>query len=50
MDGKTHEGIKVHEREEGNGDTRRKTCFFDYSLQLNFSRKKHFTTKILLVT
>jgi hypothetical protein len=32
MDDKAHEGIKVDEREEGNGDTRRKTCIFDYSL------------------
>jgi hypothetical protein len=29
--------------------TRRKTCIFDCSLQLNFSRKRHFATKILLV-
>ncbi len=30
--------------------TRRKTYIFDCSLQLNFSRKRHFATKILLVT
>jgi hypothetical protein len=29
--------------------TRRKTCIFNYSLRLNFSRKRHFATKILLV-
>jgi hypothetical protein len=29
--------------------TRRKTCIFDCSLRLNFSRKRHFATKILLV-
>ncbi len=26
-------------------NTRRKTCIFDYSLRLNFSRKRHFATK-----
>jgi hypothetical protein len=30
-------------------NTRRKTCIFDCSLRLNFSRKRHFATKILLV-
>ncbi len=29
--------------------TRRKTCIFDCSLRLNFSHKRHFATKILLV-
>ncbi len=29
--------------------TRRKTSIFDCSLRLNFSRKRHFATKILLV-
>ncbi len=29
--------------------TRRKTCIFDYSLRLNFSRKRHFATEIPLV-
>jgi hypothetical protein len=28
---------------------RRKTCIFDCSLRLNFSHKRHFATKILLV-
>jgi hypothetical protein len=28
--------------------TRRKTCIFYCSLRLNFSRKRHFATKILL--
>ncbi len=32
------------------GDTtRRKTCIFDCSVRLNFSRKRHLATKILLV-
>jgi len=35
--------------EQPPGYTRRKTCIFDYSLRLNFSRKRHFATKILLV-
>jgi hypothetical protein len=30
-------------------NTRRKTCIFDCSLRLNFSRKRHFATKILLI-
>jgi len=29
--------------------TRRKTCIFNCSLRLNFNRKRHFATKILLV-
>jgi len=33
----------------GNACTRRKTCIFDCSLRLNFNRKRHFATKILLV-
>jgi len=38
---KTTSGVVTH--------TRRKTCIFDCFLQLNFSRKRHFATKILLV-
>jgi hypothetical protein len=36
-------------RELRTWSTRRKTCIFDYSLRLNFSHKRHFATKILLV-
>jgi hypothetical protein len=31
-------------------NTRRKTCIFDCSLRVNFSCKRHFATKIFLVT
>ncbi len=39
------QGSKVQSKR----NTRRKTCIFDCSLQLNFSCKRHFVTKILLV-